>query len=255
VLQGSVLGPVLYLTYTSDLPQPEGTTVATFADETAIMAVRDDVDKTTEKLQRAADNINNWTRQWLIKLYEGKSTHLDFTNRRRHHISIIMNGKTIPHSQTAKYLGMMLDTKLCWKVHVKKKREEFGLKYKQMYWLMGRRSALTTHKKMVLSKQILKSVWTYGIQLWGYTKPSNTAVILRFRNKVLKSIVNAPWYVRNADLHRNLKMEMVTAEIRRFDRKHEEWPLHHDNVEAIQLLDNSELFRRLKRISPFELVS
>jgi hypothetical protein len=32
-----------------------------------------------------------------------------------------MNGKTIPHSQTAKYLGMMLDTKLPWKVHGKKK--------------------------------------------------------------------------------------------------------------------------------------
>jgi hypothetical protein len=34
-------------------------------------------------------------------------------------------------------------------------------------------------------------------------------------------------------------MEMVTAEIRRFARKHEERLLHHDNVEAIQLLDNS----------------
>jgi len=49
-------------------------------------------------------------------------------------------------------------------------------------------------------------------------------------------------------------MEMVTAEIRRFSRKHEERLLHH-NVEAIQLLDNSELLRRLKRIKPFELVS
>jgi hypothetical protein len=52
-----------------------------------------------------------------------------------------------------------------------------------------------------------------------------------------------------------LKMEMVKAEIRRFARKHEERLLHHDNVEAIQLLDNSELLRRLKRTKPFELVS
>jgi hypothetical protein len=30
--------------------------------------------------------------------------------------------------------------------------------------------------------------------------------------------------------------------------------LHHVNVEAIQLLDNSELVRRLKKKKPFELV-
>ena len=33
VPQGSVLGPVLYLIFTSDIPQPEGTTVVTFADD------------------------------------------------------------------------------------------------------------------------------------------------------------------------------------------------------------------------------
>jgi hypothetical protein len=34
-----------------------------------------------------------------------------------------MNGKTIPHSQTAKYLGMTLDDKLRWKMHVNKKEK------------------------------------------------------------------------------------------------------------------------------------
>jgi hypothetical protein len=75
-----------------------------------------------------------------------------------------------------------------------------------MYWLMGRRSALTTYKKLVLYKQILKPVWPYGIQVWGCTKPSNIAIIQRFQNKVLRAIVNAPWYVRNVGLHRDLKM-------------------------------------------------
>ena len=115
-----------------------------------------------------------------------------------------------------------------------------------MYWLMGRRSALSIHRKLMLYKQILKSVWTYGIQLWGCTKQSNIDIIQRFQNKVLRNIVNALWYIRNADLHWDLQMEKVTTEIGKFAKKHEEKLLHQVNVEAIQPLDNSELVRRLK---------
>jgi hypothetical protein len=73
---------------------------------------------------------------------------------------------------------------LRWKVHVKEKRKELGLKYKKVCWLMERRSALSVHNKLTLYKQILKPVWTYGIQLWGCTKQSNIGIIQRFKSKV-----------------------------------------------------------------------
>jgi len=56
--------------------------------------------------------------------------------------------------------------------------------------------------------------------------------------------------MRNAYLHTDLKMEMVTNEIEKFAKKHEEGLLHHVNVEAIQVLDNSELARRLNLLTP-----
>ena len=68
----------------------------------------------------------------------------------------------------------------------------------------------------------------------------NTAIIQRFQNKVLRNIVDAPCYIRKADIHRDLQMKMVTNEIRKFSKKQEERLLHHVNVEAIQMLDNSE---------------
>jgi hypothetical protein len=49
-------------------------------------------------------------------------------------------------------------------------------------------------------------------------------------------------------------MEMVTTETGRFARKHEGRLFRHDNVEAVQLLDNSTLLRRLKRTKPSEVV-
>ncbi|XP_039297780.1 serine/threonine-protein kinase VRK1-like [Nilaparvata lugens] len=61
--------------------------------------------------------------------------------------------------------------------------------------------------------RILKPVWTYGIQLWGCTQPSNIDIIQRFQNKVLRSCVDAPWYIRNSDLHRDLGVATVISEI------------------------------------------
>ena len=119
------------------------------------------------------------------------------------HIPITINSKIIPHSNTAKYLEVTLDAKLHWKAHVKKKREEIGLKYKKMYWLMGRRSALSVQSNLMLYKQILKPVRTTTYS-WLCTKQTNADIIQRFQNKILRNIDDAPWYIRNADLHRDL---------------------------------------------------
>jgi len=51
-----------------------------------------------------------------------------------------------------------------------------------------------------------------------------------------------------------LEMDVVSSEIQRFTQKHEERLHHHENVKAIQLLDNMGIVRRLQRKKPFELV-
>ena len=50
-------------------------------------------------------------------------------------------------------------------------------------------------------------------------------------------------------------MNVVSSEIQRFAQKHEGRLDHHENGEAIQLLDNAGIVRRLQRKKkPFELV-
>jgi len=85
------------------------------------------------------DQSKQLDQKWSIQLNEVKSVHVDFTNKSCQHIPITINDQVIPHSDTAKYLGMMLDAKLRRKALVKSEREELGLKYKKMYWLTGRR--------------------------------------------------------------------------------------------------------------------
>jgi hypothetical protein len=68
-----------------------------------------------------------------------------------------------------------------------------------MYWLLGRNSELSVHNKLILYKQVIRPVWSYGIELCGCTSDSNTEVIQHDQNKLLKCIVSAPRYVRNID--------------------------------------------------------
>jgi hypothetical protein len=81
VSQGSVLGPIIYLLYTRDIPQEEDVTTATFADETAILSVGYSSEETATKLQEACIRINDWTRLWRMRINENKSVHIDFAYR------------------------------------------------------------------------------------------------------------------------------------------------------------------------------
>ena len=120
------------------MPKTSNCTIATFADDTAVLATGNSIEESTVKLQRTADNIATWTRKWRIKLNEEKSTYINFTNKKIDQRPIFINGVRITPANTAKYLGMTLDTKLRWKVHIKKKQEELQLKFRKMYWLLGR---------------------------------------------------------------------------------------------------------------------
>ena len=100
--------------------------------------------------------------------------------------------------------------------------------------MLGRKATAKKKKGWLISEIVGQSI-------------NQSDIIQRFQNSVLSNIVDVPWYITNADLHRDLQMEMVTNEIGKFAKKHEERLLHHVKVEGIQLLESSELVRRLKK--------
>lgn len=124
VPQGSVLGSILYLLYTNDLPEANAVTKATFADNKVLMATgTKDAEISTNKVRTATNKLVNWAEKWKFKLNEVKSVYIDFTNEKLRNPQILnINRKTISCKKHVKYFGMNLNVRLKWNYHIKKKK-------------------------------------------------------------------------------------------------------------------------------------
>jgi hypothetical protein len=101
-------------------------------------------------------------------------------------------------------------------------------------------------------RTILRPIWTYGIHLWGTASTSNIEIIERFQSKALHTMVDAPWYVPNTVIRRDLQIPTVKEEIRRYSSQYSARLSAHPNdliVNLMELLDN----RRLRRHQPNDL--
>lgn len=255
VPQGSVLGPILYVLYTADLPTHTHTQIVTFADDTAILSTSPDPVIASQMLQENVNNIEQWLRKWRIKANEQKSTHITFTLRRDTCPPITINNNPVPQAESTKYLGMHLDRRLTWRSHIEaKKKKQLNIRLRGLYWLIGRHSKLSIENKILIYKTIIKPIWTYGIQLWGAAKNSNLNILQLFQNNVLRIIANAPRYVPIAVLHQDLNIKTIKQVITETSTSYQSRLIQHPNI-LVQDLLNEIPARRLRRFSTLDLTN
>jgi hypothetical protein len=97
-----------------------------------------------------------------------------------------------------------------------------------MYWLINKKPQLSLENKITIYKAIIRPVWTYGIEVWGCSKPSNKKILQTFQSKTLRKLANVPWYISNVTLY-DLGIPYVTEVITKYAKNNKNRTAQNNN--------------------------
>ena len=226
--------------YTANILTTTNSKILTFADDTAVLVGYTNPESAVNLLQESITKIGKWLQDKQLKAKPNKCNHI--TLRKQIPPNILLNGTHITQTKQVKYLGLHLDTQLTWKQHTKSIIDKIQTTRRQLA-----KSKLYKENKLKIYKTIEKPIWTYGIPLWGTAAMSRINKIETMQTKILRMIVNIPWYVRNEDIRRNLRIPTVKQVISSYAERYKERIATHSNRLAAETINASNMERRLKR--------
>lgn len=197
VPQGSILGPLLFAVYVSELSNClKNTNVTLFADDTAFYCSS----KSPIELQRLLNEDLYRLAQWLaghkLTLNISKSKFMLIGGSKKiksfGQVSLNINDMVVDRVKSFKYLGIVIHENLCWADHVdyvcKKVRKRLGI-------LRRIKHLLPKHTRELYVKTLVFPVLDYGDIIWG-DKGNETLMnrIQILQNFAAKLILDRPKY-------------------------------------------------------------
>lgn len=235
VPQGSILGPMLYLFFTSDFPRftdDRLCQIAFYADDTAIITKSRDPNLAVSKLQDKMEDIEDWCTKWKVSINATKSKILVIRKfKRKVPITneVFLFEEKIPLVNKANYLGLVINNKLTWEDHVSHVRGKAAGAISKLRPLMGRHSNLGLKFKKLLYESTVRPILTYASPAWTTATPTELAPLQKTQNRALREIVNAQRYIRNNLIHQDLNIPLITEWLAHLNIKFYEQALKNEN--------------------------
>ena len=121
--QGTILGPILFSLYINNLPEvcPEAN-LQMYADDTVVHVSGKTSQEVNEKLNQSLIGISSWLQNSCLTLNTSKTKCICFsiTKAKNASLQVQINGESIEQVSEQKYLGIILDSQLNFRSHVKK---------------------------------------------------------------------------------------------------------------------------------------
>ena len=121
VLQGSILGPTLFLLYINDLPDDVICNIAIYADDTTLYSKWGQASNLWQQLELTSGlksvlrGTADWGKKWLVDFSAGKTQLVSFDRSNNNgSIDVKMDGSALVEKSSFKMLGLTFSSKLDW---------------------------------------------------------------------------------------------------------------------------------------------
>ncbi|GBO33002.1 RNA-directed DNA polymerase from mobile element jockey [Araneus ventricosus] len=209
VVQGSKLGPQCFSIFVNDITRNQETHLCMYADDTAIMSTGVSQQEIIDNLNSYLAELGRWLIKWKIKVNVDKSQAVYFSRKRSTPPPPKLYRKPIQWSNKTVYLAVEIDKTLTYKSHIDKIRNKFKTAKQKLYPLLGKHSKLSLDNKLLTYKSLLRPIITYASPVWGAAAKTHLKKLESLQNAIARQITNSPWYFRNQNILKDLKLQTI----------------------------------------------
>ena len=172
VPQDSVLGPLLFILYTNDLPNSlEHTHAILFADDTTIYLNSNNINSLYENVNKDLNSLYEWFNTNKLSLNISKTNYMLISNIKQAVVvhekyRVKIGDENIEYKKSLKFLGLIIDENLNWHDHIHYTKNKIS---KITYSIKMIKHTLPLQNIKTLYETLVQPHMEYGITLWGGT--------------------------------------------------------------------------------------